>query len=75
MKLTKSQRVKVIQDVANHLSAEDWTTIDLTLKQFGFPISDQWSGDQKSYVVQSISDGSDEALAELGQHFGMQVGD
>jgi len=47
MKLTKSQRVKIIQDTPSHLNGEDWTTIDLTLKQFGFPTSDQWSGDKK----------------------------
>ncbi|NIJ08245.1 hypothetical protein FHS31_001862 [Sphingomonas vulcanisoli] len=73
MKLTKSQRVKVIQDIAGHLDGEDWTTIDLTLKQFGLPISDQWSGSQKSYIVQMIADAKDGDLIELGQHFGMQL--
>ena len=66
MKLSKSQRVKVIQDIAKHLDSEDWTTIDLTLKQFGFPISDQWSGDVKSYVVKMIEDAKDNDLIELG---------
>lgn len=73
MKLTKSQRVKVIQDTAKHLEGEDWTTIDLTLKQFGFPISDQWSGDTKSYIVKMVEDAKDDDLVELGQHLGMQL--
>jgi len=73
MKLTKSQRVKVIQDTAKHLEGEDWTTIDLTLKQFGLPISDQWSGDTRSYIVKMIEDAKDDDLVELGQHLGMQL--
>ena len=75
MKLSKSQRVKVIQDVAGHLDADEWTTIDLILKQFGFPVSDQWSGDKKNYVIQMIGASKDIDLIELGQHFGMQFGD
>lgn len=63
----------MIQDTAGHLDAEDWTTIDLTLKQFGFPTSDQWSGDKKAYIVEMIGDAKDDDLIELGQHFGMQL--
>jgi TIR domain len=74
IKLSKSARVKVISDIATHLDEEDWTTIDLTLKQFGFPISDQWSGDKKSYVVGMIEDATDTDLVELGEHLGMQLG-
>lgn len=75
MKLTKSQRVKTIADIAQRLESEDWTTIDLVLKQFGFPVVDQWSGDQKSYIISIIGDSSDADLVELGQHFGMQFGE
>lgn len=72
MKLTKSQRVKVIQDIAAQLSPENWSITDLTLKQFGLPTSDQWSGDSESYVVEMIKDSEDSDLVELGKHFGMQ---
>lgn len=76
MKLSKSQRVKIIQDVAKHLELEDWTTIDLTLKGFGFPITDQWSsGDKKSYIVEMLGDPKDADLVELGQHLGMALAD
>lgn len=74
MNLTKSQRVKVIQDIAVHLEAEEWTTIDLILKQFGLPYSDQWSGDKQSYIVEMIGGAKDQELVELGQHFGMDFG-
>ena len=73
MKLSKSQRVRIIKDIADHLDSEDWTTIDLTLKQFDFPISDQWSGTIKSYIVKMVEDAKDDDLIELGQHLGMQL--
>lgn len=72
--LSKSVRVKIIKNVAEHWENEDWTTIDLTLKQFGFPISDQWSGDKKSYIVRMVEEATDEDLIELGEHLGMQLG-
>jgi TIR domain len=75
MKLSKSQRVKTIKDVADHLTNDDWTMLDLTLKQFGFPTIDEWSGGMKSYVVEMIGNAADEDLVELGQHFGMQFKD
>jgi hypothetical protein len=72
MKLTKSQRVKVIQDVASHLGPEDWTTVDLVLSQFGLPTTNEWQGSTSSYVIKMIEEASDDELVELGQHFGME---
>jgi hypothetical protein len=71
MKLSKSQRVKVIQDISSHLAMEDWTGVDLVLKQFGLPTSDNWSSDKGSYVIKMIGDAKDDDLVELGEHFGM----
>jgi hypothetical protein len=72
MKLTKSQRVKVIQDVASHLGPDDWTDIDLVISQFGFPTTNEWHGEKSAYIIKMIEGASDEALVELGQHFGME---
>jgi hypothetical protein len=69
--LSKSKRVTVIQDIAAHLEGQDWTTIDLVLKQFGLPVTDAWSGDTRSYVVKMIGDASDADLIELAEHFGI----
>ncbi|WP_379547928.1 toll/interleukin-1 receptor domain-containing protein [Qipengyuania sp. DSG2-2] len=73
MKLSKSNRVKLIKEISQRLAADEWTTIDLTLKQFGFPISSQWSSTTEAYVVEMISDGSDLELIELGQHLGIDI--
>ena len=70
-KLTKSQRINAINDIAAHLSLEGWTTIDLTLKQFSLPISDTWSGDMNSYVIDKIENAKDALLTEMAQHFGI----
>ena len=74
MKLTKSQRVKIIQDISSHLESESWNNIDLILSQFSFPTTDDWpNGDRKSYVVGMIGQSKDGELIELGEHFGMQL--
>jgi nucleoside 2-deoxyribosyltransferase len=74
MSLSKSQRIRIIQDVSDHLGERDWTTIDLTLDQFGFQTTQYWSGTKKDYIIKMISNGSGEDLTGLGQHFGMKVG-
>lgn len=73
MKLTKSQRVTMIQSIASQLYAENWTVIDLVLKQFGMPTSDQWASDTKSYIMEMIGDAAADDLAELAEHFGIDV--
>lgn len=75
MALSKSKRVNLIQNIAGHLESQGWTTIDLTLKQFGFPTTDTWGGDTDAYVVKMISDGKDAELVELAEHLGIQSPD
>lgn len=73
MSLTKSQRITTIQTVAERMQSDDWTMIDLVLKQFGLRTSDQWSDDRKGYVVEMVSEAKDDELAELAEHFGIEV--
>lgn len=72
MTLTKSQRVKIIRDVAAHLGPDSWTDIDLVLSQFGLPTTNEWQGEKSDYVVKMIEGASDSDLIELGEHFGME---
>ena len=63
------QRVDVIKRVATRLAAtEDWGEIDLVLEQFGFPTSDYWDRDMRSYIVKSLRDGDDDDLAVIDQY-------
>jgi len=73
MKLTKSQRIQVILDVANRLGSEQWSNIDLILSQFGLPTDDEWRGNNSDYVIKMIQAASDEQLFELSQHFGLSL--
>ncbi len=72
MELSKSRRVKVIQEISDHLSQKDWAVIDLTLKQFGLPIKDEWSGGNGSYVIAMVGEATNDELIELGLHCGVQ---
>ena len=70
MPLTPSQRVRAISEIAGLLGNNEWSLIDLTLREFGLPWRDNWQGDAKSYVIEMISRASDSDLIALYQHFG-----
>lgn len=72
--MTPSERISVISEIASRLSGAEWPLIDLTLKQFGLPWTDQWSGEKGAYVIQMIEDADDEKLLELAHHVGIEVG-
>lgn len=68
MTLTPSERVHLISEIADRLSDNSWSIIDMTLRQFGLPTTDEWRGDAHPYVMAMVEDGSDESLVELGSH-------
>jgi hypothetical protein len=59
-----------MKEIAKRLSVETWPVIDLTLKQFGLPWSDIWSGQNDAYVIEMTGKASDETLIELAKHLG-----
>jgi len=71
--LTPPERITAIQEISSRLSKEDWPLIDLTLKQFSLPWSEQWSEDKKNYIVEMVSDGPGETLAQLAAHLGYDI--
>ena len=73
MALTPSQRITLIKEIAARLQSEDWPLIDITLKQFSFPWSDEWRGTKEAYVLQMVSDGDDDGLIALAQHVGFHL--
>lgn len=64
--MTPGERVTVITKIASSLSSRGWANVDLTLDQFGLPISSSWQGDEYSYVVEHAKHADDETL--LGLH-------
>lgn len=73
MDLTASARIKLLTAVANHLAAEEWPIIDLTLDQFGLPNTDTWSGTKASYIIQMAKGANDDTVIGLAQHCGIPV--
>lgn len=71
MPLSPSKRIELIKYISVRLGPEDWALIDLTLKQFGLPRSDQWSSSRESYVIHMVEDASDATLTELATHCGL----
>ncbi|WP_278355101.1 MULTISPECIES: toll/interleukin-1 receptor domain-containing protein [Idiomarina] len=66
-----SERIKHIKEISKELSKEEWSLVDLTLKQFGLPWTDQWSGDKENYVIEMLSTADDSPLLELAKHLGV----
>lgn len=73
MALNASQRISLIKEISERLANEDWPLIDVTLKQFGLPIKDEWRGTKESYVLHLIEAGADTVLLELARHVGFQL--
>lgn len=71
--LSPSQRVKLITTIAPLLSSEEWTVIDLTLRQFKLPTTNMWDGNSKeSYIFQMTDGADDDTLVELAAHLGVE---
>lgn len=68
--LTPSEKIKIIKEISTRLANEDWSLIDLTLRQFSLPSTDSWQGDKFPYVVEMIEDADDHNLINLAQHVG-----
>ena len=75
MRLTPSNRVRLISEIAKRLSRSDWERIDLTLGEFGFPkpiLNGSYT--KEELVIKTVRQGADdEATVDLGQHLGYQI--
>jgi nucleoside 2-deoxyribosyltransferase len=72
MSLSPSQRISLMKEIAQRLGTEQWAIIDLTLKQFALPWTDDWNGNGRgdAYVVDMIAKAPDDTLVELAKHLG-----
>jgi len=66
-----SEKIKHIKEISKELSKEEWPLLDLTLKQFGLPWSNQWSGDKENYIIEMLGTADDIPLLELAKHLGV----
>lgn len=72
MQLSPSHRVLLKKEIAARLGREEWPLIDVTLKEFSLPLTDNWSDTKDAYVLKMIGKATDEQLLDLAQHVGFQ---
>ena len=63
-----TDRVALIQKLSARLTDYEWHDLDLILRQFGLPWTDQWGSDKYAYCIHHIEDATDEVLGELHEH-------
>jgi hypothetical protein len=66
--LQPSGRVRLIRDISYRLDGEEWHMIDLTLRQFSLPTTDNWQNTKNAYVVHMLESATDEVLIDLAKH-------
>jgi hypothetical protein len=72
--LTPSERIRLITEIGRRLTDEGWAVIDLTLRQFDLPTTDDWRGDTNGYVIQMTERAADDVLSALAVHVGIDIG-
>jgi hypothetical protein len=70
--LDPSQRVRLIKEIVNRLSSEEWSLVDVTLRQFSLPTSDDWRGEKGPYVAAMVERAPDDTLLALAKHAGFE---
>jgi len=66
-----SERVKYIKKITTELGPEDWTMLDVILKQFMLPTQESWSGDKQAYIAEMLGKADDAPLLEIAKHYGI----
>lgn len=69
--LTPSDRIRIIKEIAHRLGDEEWSLIDLTLKQFSLPYADTWTDTKEAYVIKMSENAPDEILINVARHVGL----
>ena len=73
MALTRSERTHLILEIGHRLTGNyRFRVIDIILRQFNFPTPSSWVGNESSYVGETIENGDDKTLLELGRHLGYE---
>ena len=63
--MNTSERINALKEISKKLDYEEWGIIDLTLKQFGIPTTDEFQGSKFEYILNQIQHGTDKEILEL----------
>jgi len=72
--MNAADRIRLIRLIADELAKYEYSDIDLILGQFDLPISDQWSGEKRDYVIHMTQHCADESLMALSSFIEDEVG-
>jgi hypothetical protein len=72
MYLAPSDRVRLIMEIAERLATKNWCIIDLTLKEFSLPWSDNYQGTSEDYVIAMLESAPDRPLILLARPLGCE---
>lgn len=72
--MQKSDRIRMIQEIADFLSPQSWVDIDLILDSFGANTLDTWSGDERSYILEMLRHSSDRIVKDIATHCQIHTG-
>jgi nucleoside 2-deoxyribosyltransferase len=76
MTLTPSDRATYKKEIAQRLSQQSWTEIDLVLNEFGAATTDEWpGGDRFAYVVEMLKGITDTVVRQLAVHLNIETGE
>lgn len=62
------ERIEIKKQLAAELSKRGWSEIDLILAEFNQPTTDEWGGDEHSYIIDMLGRASDDDLEALAEY-------
>jgi hypothetical protein len=68
MPLQAGDRINLIRRLSSKLAELEWSDLDLTLRQFGLPWSNEWQSSRYDYAIHHLEDGDEEVLLNLYEH-------
>jgi hypothetical protein len=71
--MTASERVNLIKEIASIMGSEDWSLIDLTLRQFNFETLETFNGDSFHYLLQQLESGQESDIISLATHLNIEL--
>jgi hypothetical protein len=72
MPLSPPERIRLIKEISIRLGVESYPLIDVTLKQFSLPWTNEWGGTKEEYVLSMVENAADQSLIDLAEHVGFQ---
>jgi hypothetical protein len=68
--MTPSEKIKLIKEITKNLGRDDWTMVNVTLRQFGIRTiePDDFYGGLSEYIPYMLEGNSDQTLIDLAQH-------